>query len=163
MNWRAVGRRKPACVIARICWLAAQGQRVAAIKGQLGAADGTERLWIPRFNTGGLEGLQDRRRGGRPATYTPEQVGVVAASLTNPQELGLPFASWTLDRLAAYLNEKRDIAIKRSRIGACRPRGCAGASRRPGLASDPTRPSRQKGGHRDPLHDPARGQRRDLP
>ncbi|HZH07865.1 MAG TPA: hypothetical protein VEY69_14420, partial [Lautropia sp.] len=28
----------------------------------------------------------------------------------------LPFASWTLDRLAAYLNEQKGIAIKRSRI-----------------------------------------------
>jgi len=37
--------------------------------------------------------------------------------LTDPQELGLPFGSWTLDRLAAYLNAERGIAIKRSRIG----------------------------------------------
>ena len=41
----------------------------------------------------------------------------MAASLTDPQVLGLPFASWTLDRLAAYLSEERGIAIKRSRIG----------------------------------------------
>ena len=103
---------------ARICWLSHQGQRVAAIQAALGVADGTVRLWITRFNTQGLDGLRDRRRGGRPATYTPEQVGeLVAASLTAPQELGLPFSSWTLDRLAAYLNEERGIAIKRSRIG----------------------------------------------
>ena len=57
-------------------------------------------------------------RAGRPATYTPQQVGeLLAASLTDPQELGLPFASWTLDRLAAYLHEHKGIAIKRSRIG----------------------------------------------
>ena len=103
---------------ARICWLSHQGQRVAAIQAALGVADGTVRLWITRFNTQGLDGLRDRRRGGRPATYTPEQVGeLVAASLTAPQELSLPFSSWTLDRLAAYLNEERGIAIKRSRIG----------------------------------------------
>jgi transposase len=103
---------------ARICWLASQGQRVAAIKADLGLADGTVRLWITRFNANGLEGLRDRRRGGRPATYTPEQVGaLIAASLTDPQALGLPFASWTLDRLAAYLQEEHGIALKRSRIG----------------------------------------------
>jgi len=103
---------------ARICWLAHQGQHVRAIKEALGVADGTVRLWITRFNDGGLDGLRDQRRGGRPATYSPEQVGVlVAASLTDPRELGLPFGSWTLDRLAAYLNEDRGIAIKRSRIG----------------------------------------------
>jgi transposase len=103
---------------ARICWLSHQGQRVAAIQAALGIADGTVRLWIVRFNAEGLDGLRDRRRGGRPATYTAEQVGeVVATSLTAPRELGLPFASWTLDRLAAHLNEDRGIAIKRSRIG----------------------------------------------
>jgi transposase len=103
---------------ARICWLAHQGQRVGAIKKRLGVADGTVRLWITRFNTRGLEGLHDRRRGGRPATYTPEQIGVVVATaLTPPQELGLPFASWTLDRLTVHLNETCGIPIKRSRIG----------------------------------------------
>jgi transposase len=103
---------------ARICWLASQGQRVAAIKAELRIADGTVRLWITRFNERGVDGLCDRRRGGRPATYTPEQVGaLIAASLTKPDELGLPFGSWTLDRLAAYLAEELGITMKRSRIG----------------------------------------------
>jgi transposase len=103
---------------ARICGLAHQGQRVAAIKAELGIADGTVRLWITRFNAEGLDGLRDRRRGGRPATYTPEEVGaVIATSLTKPQDLGLPFGSWTLDRLAAYLHEHKGIAMKRSRLG----------------------------------------------
>jgi transposase len=75
------------------------------------------RLWIKRFNAVGLVGLKDEPRSGRPTTYTAEQVGeVIAASLTNPQSLGLPFGSWTLDRLAAYLDERKGIPIKRSRI-----------------------------------------------
>ena len=41
---------------------------------------------------------------------------VVAAALTAPEALGLPFACWTLDRLAAYLDEHRRIPIRRSRI-----------------------------------------------
>jgi transposase len=103
---------------ARICWLSHQGQRVAAITAELRIADGTVRLWITRFNADGLDGLRDRRRGGRPATYSPEQVGeLIAASLTKPQELGLPFGGWTLDRLAAYLQEEKGMAMKRSRMG----------------------------------------------
>jgi transposase len=75
------------------------------------------RDWIKRFNTRGVAGLEDRPRAGRPPTYTPEQVAkVVATALTSPEALDLPFASWTLDRLAAYLNEHAAIAIKRSRI-----------------------------------------------
>ena len=76
----------------------------------------TVREWIKRFNTQGLAGLADQPRAGRPPTYTPEQVAtVIASALTDPKSLDLPFASWTLDRLAAYLNEQ-GIAIKRSRI-----------------------------------------------
>ena len=41
---------------------------------------------------------------------------MIATALTDPKALDLPFASWTLDRLAAYLNEHQKIAIKRSRI-----------------------------------------------
>ncbi|MDQ3829499.1 MAG: helix-turn-helix domain-containing protein, partial [Candidatus Tectomicrobia bacterium] len=37
-------------------------------------------------------------------------------ALTNPQELNLPFGSWTLDRLETYLNAQKGIPIKRSRI-----------------------------------------------
>lgn len=74
-------------------------------------------LWIHRFNTGGLAGLQDHPRSGRPPTYTRDEIGtVVATALTDPQSLGLPYASWTLDRLEAYLNAAKGIAIKRSRI-----------------------------------------------
>ncbi len=42
---------------------------------------------------------------------------MVAASLTKPDDLGLPFGSWTLDRLTAYLHEEKGILIGRSRIG----------------------------------------------
>lgn len=103
---------------ARMCWLASQGQRVSTIKAELGVADGTVRLWSTRFNACGLDGWRHRRRGGCPPTCPPEAVGaVVAASLTDPDDLGLPFGSWTLDRLAAYLAEEQGIAMKRSRIG----------------------------------------------
>ena len=51
---------------ARMCWLASQGQRVSAIKAELGVADGIVRLWLTRFNACGLDGLRDRRRGGLP-------------------------------------------------------------------------------------------------
>ncbi|MGH2618778.1 MAG: helix-turn-helix domain-containing protein, partial [Thermomicrobiales bacterium] len=75
-------------------------------------------LWLRRFNARGVDGLADAPRCGRPATYSPEEVGeLIAASLTKPDDLGLPFGSWTLDRLAAYLQEEQGMAIKRSRIG----------------------------------------------
>ena len=103
---------------ARICWLARQGRRVPQIAAELGLCQATARTWIRRFNAAGLDGLRDAGRSGRPPTYTAEEVGaVVAASLTKPDELGLPFGSWTLDRLAAYLQEEKGLAMSRSRIG----------------------------------------------
>jgi transposase len=102
---------------ARMIDLASHGKRVAEIAADMGRDRRTVRLWLTRFNALGLDGLTDDPRSGHPPTYSPEQVGeVLAASLTKPTELGLPFASWTLDRLEAYLNEEKGIPIKRSRI-----------------------------------------------
>ena len=72
---------------------------------------------IKRFNERGLSGLsEEAMRSGRPPTYTAEErSAVIAAALSRPAELGLPFASWTLDRLVAYLGEK-GIGMKRSRM-----------------------------------------------
>ncbi len=103
---------------ARICWLAHQGRRVAEISATVGVGHRTVRRWIHRFNAEGLAGLTDAPRRGRPPMYTPEQLGtVVATSLTPPQELGLPFGSWTLDRLVAYLQETYGSTMRRSRMG----------------------------------------------
>ena len=52
-------------------------------------------------------------RGVRPPTRPGS--AVITAALNRPAELGLPFASWTLDRLVAYLGEQ-GIGMRRSRI-----------------------------------------------
>ncbi len=102
---------------ARIVWWAARGETPPSIAETLGLSAETVRRRIRRFNAEGLAALEDHHRSGRPATYSPEQVAtVVALALTAPKSLGLPFASWTLDRLAAYLSERKAITIKRSRI-----------------------------------------------
>ena len=102
---------------ARIIWHASQGQAVPQIADQLRLSAYLVRGWLHRFDAAGLAGLEDRPRAGRPPTYTPKQVAtVIATALTDPKVLDLPFASWTLDRLAAHLNEHQGIAVKRSRI-----------------------------------------------
>src|SRR5919201_277897 len=102
---------------ARLILLADMGKRVPAIAQELELTETTVRTWLKRFNEAGLDGLQDRPRAGRPITYQPEQVAeVIATALTDPRQRNQPFACWTLDRLATYLNEEKKIAIKRSRI-----------------------------------------------
>ena len=102
---RAASRTLPTRVVerAKLILLLHEGERVPAVAARLGVGADVVRTWLNRFNAEGLYGLRDRPRSGRPATYTPEQVGeVIAASLTEPDTLGLPFGSWTLDRLQAY-------------------------------------------------------------
>src|SRR5215212_4875441 len=94
-----------------------RGETTADIAAHVQLDAETVRKRIHRFNAEGLEGLTDKPRSGHPFTYTPEQIAIViATALTKPQALGLPFAAWTLDRLAAYLHEHKDIPIQRSRI-----------------------------------------------
>jgi transposase len=102
---------------ARIVWRASRGETPPVIAEALGLNAETVRRRIRCFNAEGLAAFDDHRRSGRPATYSPEAVAtVIAATLSSPQSLGLPFAAWTLDRLAAYLLEHRGIAMRRSRI-----------------------------------------------
>jgi transposase len=116
----AHSRTEPARAVerAQIVWHARGGARVPTVARALGVCEATIRLWLGRFNAHGLAGLADAPRAGRPPTYSPADVGeVIAASLTKPDDLGLPFGSWTLDRLTAYLQEHKGLAISRSRIG----------------------------------------------
>jgi transposase len=102
---------------ARLIELLARGERPGAVARRVGMSRNQLYLWLHRFNNEGPEGLRDRPRRGRPPTYSPEQVAVViATALSDPRDLGLDFGCWTLDRLEAYLNEHRGIAIRRSRI-----------------------------------------------
>jgi transposase len=102
---------------ARLIWRASRGETPPAIAAVLGLDAETVRRRIRRFNAEGLAALDDHSRSGRPATYSAGEVAaVIAAALTSPRHLGLPFASWTLDRLAAYLLEQKGIAMRRSRI-----------------------------------------------
>ena len=102
---------------ARIVWRASRGETSPVVAAALGLDAETVRRRIRSFNKDGLTALEDHHRCGRPPTYPADEVAaVIAAALTCPRRLGLPFASWTLDRLAAYLREHKGIAMRRSRI-----------------------------------------------
>jgi transposase len=107
---------------ARVVWRAGRGETPPAIAAALGLDAETVRRRIRRFNAEGLAALEDHHRSGRPATYSADAVAaVIAAALTSPRDLELPFASWTLDRLAAHLPEHGGIALRRSRIDEILP------------------------------------------
>ena len=104
-------------VRAKIVLGLAAGERPYRVAERVGVGRAAAYEWLHRFNAEGLKGLTDHPRPGRPHTYTPDQrAEVVAAAPTRPENLGLPFASWALDRLQAYLSEHKGIGIKRTRV-----------------------------------------------
>src|ERR687890_281767 len=93
-----------------------EGLSAPEIAARMGLCGATVRFWLKRFNERGLPGLEEETRSGRPLVYSAEErSAVITAVLSRPADLGLPFASWTLDRLVAYLGDK-GIGMKRSRI-----------------------------------------------
>jgi transposase len=101
---------------AQIVMQALEGLKAPEISARMDLCGATVRHWLKRFNARGLEGLEEDVRTGRPPTYSAEEKSaVITTALTRPGDLGLPFASWTLDRLVAHL-AGRGIAMRRSRI-----------------------------------------------
>jgi transposase len=102
---------------AKIIWQANEGQTVPQIAQTLGVGGKMVRLWLTRFAEQSLAGLQDAPRSGAPAHYSPEvRAQLIATALTPPRELGQVYSSWTFERLAAYLQERLGIAMKKTRI-----------------------------------------------
>ncbi len=104
----------------RIVLLALEGLTAPRIGTQVGVGEAMARQWIKRFNDGGLAGLEDAPRSGRPRTYADDaQRRVVAKARSLPpkpegQEVP-PTCHWTLDRLQEELH-KDGVPIKRSQI-----------------------------------------------
>ena len=88
---------------------------------------------------------------------------VVAAALSRASDLGLPFASWTLDCFVASLCEQ-GVGMRRSRtseILLAEGLKWRGEETWFGERVDPSSPT--QGGDRAALHQPAGGQHRRLP
>ena len=95
------GRTEEARLVvrAKIVLGLAAGERPYQVAARVGVGRAAAYEWLHRFNAEGLKGLTDHPRPGRPPTYTAEQrAEVIAAALTKPEDLGLPFASWTTGR-----------------------------------------------------------------
>ena len=68
-------RRTTAAVVlvrrARIVLLAAAGMPLDRVAREVGVRRTVVRTWIDRYRAGGLAGLEDRPRPGRPRTFSP--------------------------------------------------------------------------------------------
>jgi transposase len=88
----------------RIVLDAAHGYSNAHIARRRGMTVDTVRLWRGRYADEGMKGLADRRRSGRPPTFTPLQVAEIKALACQlPAETGVPLSRWTCPDLAGEI------------------------------------------------------------
>ncbi len=89
---------------AKIVSLSARRVGVHEISQEIGLHPINVRKWLHRFNRYGLKGLQPRRSPGRPKLFSKEQrQAIIGLATTQPQDLGLNFEAWSLQRLRAQL------------------------------------------------------------
>jgi transposase len=102
---------------AKIIQLASEGKTIPQIINELNLASNTVCKWFKRFEEHGLAGLEDEPRPGAPSRYTPEtKAQVLQAARTRPSDLGFPYGSWTVERLATYLHDQLGVPMKKTRI-----------------------------------------------
>jgi transposase len=89
---------------AKIVLLSAQKAGVQDISVTVGLHPINVRKWIHRFNRYGINGLYPRRSPGRPRLFDERQrTAIVGMAVTAPEDLGLDFPLWSLQRLRSQL------------------------------------------------------------
>ena len=102
--------------------LADQGWPVPRIAAHLGLDQATIRRTIRRLADGGLDGLADRPRSGRPARLDSRDLDAVEELLARAAGRN---EVWTLARLASWLARTRGTTVSPGRLSALlRQRGC---------------------------------------
>lgn len=94
-------------VRAWIVLAAADGVPHSVIAEDLGICVDTVRKWRKRFAGGGLDGLKDAARCGRPRRITAlERAEVTAMACTLPAETGLPLSRFSVADLATEVTAR---------------------------------------------------------
>jgi transposase len=92
---------------------------VSTVATRLGVDVKTVRLWRDRFLAGGVRGLRDEERPGRPREIGDvTRCELVAMACSRPAMHGIPFRrTWTFDALhAAYRAKRPDVKISRTTV-----------------------------------------------
>ncbi|MFE4336768.1 helix-turn-helix domain-containing protein [Streptomyces sp. NPDC056831] len=88
-------------VRAQIVLLAARGLPNALVAERVGVHVDTVHIWRSRLAELGMPGLADRKRTGRPPSFTPLQAAQVKALACQlPAETGAPLSRWSTPELA---------------------------------------------------------------
>ena len=75
--------------------------------------------WHHRFQEGGVEGLANRPKSGRPPNADEAYVELLEKMIEqDPQELGYAFTIWTAARLERYMAEQTGISLRPTQFRA---------------------------------------------
>jgi len=89
---------------AQTVLLSAQGMDVPGIAKVAFTSPDRVRDVLHNVNPDGFGSLVPRYAGGRPPTFTlPHRVRIKKVALGRPTDHGLPFSTWSLQKLADYL------------------------------------------------------------
>lgn len=103
-SWLAAGKTEQrlarrAAVILGV----AEGLNNAAVAARVGVRPATVSKWRGRFARGGLDGLMDAPRSGKPARYQPADEQRILAALDAPPPVG--YSRWDGTLLARHLGD----------------------------------------------------------
>lgn len=89
-----------------------QGRSATEAAGMFAASPQYAREVIRAFNEQEFPALDPKWKGGRPAKFGPVARAIICQTAkTPPQTLNLPFTTWSLTKLAAYLGQAKRIVI----------------------------------------------------
>lgn len=95
--------------------MAHRGRKRTAIAQDLGVDRTTIRLWLKRYQTWGLAGLQMQWAPGQPGRIPEELAATIRRWVQDgPRGCGLDRANWTSEALAASLYRATGIEVKRT-------------------------------------------------
>lgn len=93
------------------------GEIIPQVAQRFGVTPPTVYARLKRFETEGLQSLQDRERSGRDPIYSEQDRGtMISIARTHPDTLAQPFGTWTLDRLVEYLRKEHDMGVSRAQL-----------------------------------------------
>src|ERR1051326_6510720 len=95
------------------------GQSPEAVSQVVMVSANTVWTWHRRYRDGGMVGLLDKPRSGRPSKADDAYIAELERLLDiDPTNLGLPFTIWTINRLRLYLAEQTNILLSYTRFRA---------------------------------------------
>jgi len=95
------------------------GHKPEAVAEMVAITANTIWTWHRRWRKEGIAGLADRERPGRKSKADESYVEQLDTALkSDPQQLGLPYHIWTINKLRLYLHQQTGILLSYGRFRA---------------------------------------------